>query len=462
MRSLSCLLLGGIAAVTLAACGTQGISPQDAASATQTDSGRANSRTLSDLYNFCSEYPSCSDGGGPSGTVALDATGAIYGTLSFGGVGHTCGGKYACGAVFKLTPSGSRYAESLPYSFCQQIACRDGAAPAGALAFDAQGRIFGTTTAGGFNNQGTVFELTPSGSGYAESVVYSFCQVLRCGDGKTPLAGVIVDGKGALYGTTNSGGRKNGGVVFKLTPSGSGYVESGLYDFCQSSKCADGKAPSAGVVFDAKGALYGTTVNGGANAAGTVFRLTPSGAGYTESVLYSFCAKSKCRDGAHPQASVTFGRHGALYGTTTAGGFERCPHYQYGDWRGCGVVFRLTPSGSGFTETVLHSFCRNLYACTGALPSGVVFDKKGALYGTTSYGGRYFQQGAGGGIIFKLSPSGSSYRYRVVYYFGLTNSFHPNTTPVFGDDDALFGTSTGIIPIMGPNQGTVWELHPAQ
>lgn len=307
-----------------------------------------------------------------------------------------------------------------------------------------------------------VFELTPSGSRYTESVLYRFCQAPKCSDGKTPSAGVIFDTNGALYGTTTSGSDENRGVVFELKRSGSGYTESALYSFCRAPNCADGATPSAGLIFDRKGALYGEAANGGAHGAGTVFKLTPSGSGYTESVLYSFCSESDCTDGAHPYAGLTFDQHGALYGTTTYGALSTC--YEHSG--GCGTVFRLTPltraypSGTRYKESVLYAFCHNLIVCgDGTYPAGgVIFDKSGTLYGATSGGGKYFQEGYGGGLIFELVPSGSHYKYRVPYYFGPTKSFHPNTTPVFGNNGALFGTSTGYIDPFATNQGTVWEL----
>ena len=450
-------LLIAVAALLLASCrGANDNPPLTAATPLQSRSAKA-ARQFRDLYVFCHDYPSCADGGEPSGPLTLSTTGAMYGTLSIGGLGEGCGSGLGCGAVFELAPSGSRYAETLLYSFCPKQGCHDGYSPAGALAFDALGNLYGTTTAGGHKNGGVVFELAHSGSSYAERVLYEFCEAPHCSDGKTPSAGLVFDTKGALYGTTTSGGHKNGGVVFKLTPSASGYTESIVYSFCRIPKCADGQTPSAGITFDAAGALYSTTASGGAYDFGTVFKLAPPSSGYTESVLYSFCQKPNCIDGAHPHAGVVFNQHGAIYGTTSAGGIAGC-------WLGndgCGTVFRLTPSGTAYQHSVLHKFCRDIYACVdGAHPSGVVFNKKGALYGTTSTGGRYDQQGYGGGLIFRMAPSGSRYKYDVPYYFGRNgSSFHPNTTPVLGTDGAVFGTSTGIIPIRGPLQGTVWELQ---
>lgn len=448
------VLAVGVAALSLTSCGGGTTNPPLNDSMSQSVASKK-TPNFQDVYVFCQEYPSCSDGGQPSGSVVLDATGAIYGPLNIGGAGNYCGHSYGCGAIYKLTSSGSRYTESVLYSFCTLTSCRDGSSPAGALLFDVHGDLYGTATAGGHKNGGLVFELTPSGSGYSENVLYKFCQAAKCADGEAPSAGVISDGSGALYGTTTSGGHKNAGVVFKLTPSRSGYTENVLYSFCRASACTDGQTPSGGVIFGPNGALYGTTAKGGAHGAGTAFQLSPSGSAYTESVLYSFCAKSHCTDGANPEGDLIFGRDGTLFGTTLTGGATNC--YAHGS--GCGTVFKLTPSGTTYKERVLHWFCHEVYACVdGAFPTGVAMDTNGVLFGGTTYGGRYDQQGSGGGLIFKLVPSKSGYKYRVLYYFGPANSFRPNTTPAL-NDDTLFGTSQGIIPIKGPVYGTVWELQ---
>lgn len=198
-----------------------------------------------------------------------------------------------------------------------------------------------------------MFKLAPSGSNYNEYILYSFCKTSKCGDGKWPSAGLIFDTNGALYGTSSSGGAHGSGAIFKLTPSGSGYVESVLYSFCSESRCRDGANPAAELVIDNKGALYGTTTSGGDKMRGVVFSLIHAGSSYTERVLYRFCQAAECTDGAEPHAAVTFGQHGELYGTTTHGGIA-C-YFQHSD--GCGVVFRLVPSGTGYKERVLHAFC---------------------------------------------------------------------------------------------------------
>jgi uncharacterized repeat protein (TIGR03803 family) len=339
------------------------------------------------LYSFCS-MQNCADGADPFAGVIFDGKGNLYGTTQWGGISNTDNCSNGCGVVFKITPSGK---ETVLYTFCSVQNCADGAQPYAGLVFDKEGNLYGTTSAGGsgcsyqYCGHGTVFRVTPSGK---ETVLYSFCSQSACTDGAIPWAGVIFDAKGNLYGTTFRGGDVSGscthacGVVFKLDTNGK---ETVLYNFCSEKDCADGAEPYAGLVFDKKGNLYGTTNVGGAYSAGTVFEITPSG---KQSVLYSFCSQggTHCRDGASPFAGLVFDKRGNLYGTTLGGG-----HLTYENW---GTVFKLTPSGE---ETVLYSFGSHVY--DGWRPyGGLVFDEMGNLYGTTLIGGHQY------GTVFKLTP----------------------------------------------------------
>jgi uncharacterized repeat protein (TIGR03803 family) len=349
--------------------------------------GAAWAQTESVLYSFCTQA-NCTDGAYPQAGLIFDQEGNLYGTTLNGGASA---GKDGYGVVFKLTPEG-KYAAL--YTFCAQTNCTDGAEPEAGLVFDKKGNLYGSTLYGGAYGDGVVFKLTPKGK---ETVLYSFCapRGSGCADGKWPGAGVILDQKGNLYGTTVEGGASsscNGygcGVVFKITPEGK---ETVLYTFCAQTNCTDGAAPYAGLIFDQKGNLYGTTYSGGGNGAGAVFKLTPKG---RETVVYSFCAQggSKCTDGAGPSAGLVFDQKGNLYGTTLGGEAPRSD----------GVVFELTPEGK---ETVLYSFCWQDNCTDGQNPyAGVVFDPKGNLYGTTASGGASDCFGYGcGGVVFKLTP----------------------------------------------------------
>jgi uncharacterized repeat protein (TIGR03803 family) len=347
------------------------------------------------LYTFCTQ-DNCTDGASPEAGPALDQKGNLYGTTYYGGAYDGCNplGGYGCGVVFKLTPKGK---ETVLYNFCAQTNCTDGTYPSAGLIFDQKGNLYGTTITGGAIGGGVVFKLSPEGK---ETVLYSFCAQTNCADGAAPEAGLIFDQKGNLYGTTKTGGAHNsgqgGGVVFKLTPEGK---ETVLYSFCAQTNCADGSWPVAGLVFDQKGNLYGTTAVGGAYdgcypgglGCGVAFKLTPEG---RETVLYSFCAQINCTDGANPAAGLVFDQKGKLYGTTASGGDNNNGYCSYG---GCGVVFKLTPKGK---ETVLHAFCAQNDCADGASPgAGLIFGQKGKLYGTTGNGGAYNR-----GVVFKLTP----------------------------------------------------------
>jgi uncharacterized repeat protein (TIGR03803 family) len=274
------------------------------------------------LYSFCAQNH-CSDGAGPSG-VAFDQQGNLYGTTFAGGIYNKSCGSSGCGVVFKLTPNGK---ETVLHSFCARYNCTDGWGPVGGLLFDQRGNLYGATIAGGIDGHGVVFKVTPKGK---ETVLYSFCAQNNCTDGYLPLAGLVLDQKGNLYGTTAYGGAYKSGVAFKLTPEGK---ETVLYSFCAQTYCRDGANPEAGLVFDQKGNLYGTTYDGGAEGqgveSGAVFELTAEG---KETVLYNFCTQDNCYDGYRPAAGLIFAQKGDLYGTTELGG-------AYGQ----GIVFKLKP-----------------------------------------------------------------------------------------------------------------------
>jgi uncharacterized repeat protein (TIGR03803 family) len=212
----------------------------------------------------------------------------------------------------------------------------------GGLIADKGGALYGTTGAGGDPacdfGCGTVFRLAPSGSGYVETLLYRFQGGT---DGFFPVAGLVADESGALYGTTAfNSPYYRGGTVFKLTPSGSGYAKTTLYSF--RGGAIDGDMPFARLLLDPSGALYGTTLAGGPQQNGTVFKLTPTPSGYQESIIHFF----QGYDGELPEAGLIADAHGSLYGTTTAGGTARCRKDVY-----CRVVFKLMPSSSGYAIT---------------------------------------------------------------------------------------------------------------
>jgi uncharacterized repeat protein (TIGR03803 family) len=329
-----------------------------------------------------------SDGYGLDGLVAGTDGGLYGGTIAGGNNG--CG--VGCGTVFKLMPKKSGYIFSVLYRFRPGT---DANQPVGAPVLDRNGAIYGVTQFGGSSNNGAVFKLIPGKSGYTESVLYSFPGGTG---GYLPQAGLTIDTSGSLYGTTYYGGTGSCsggcGTVFKLTPGKSGYTESLLYSFTDD---ADGVGPSAALrVDDSSGAIYGTTEYGGADFYGTVFKLTPSGSGYGESIIYQFTGSA---DGGYPEAQLLLGANGVLFGTTGRGPGSKYP-------KGLGTVFQLTPSGSSYTFDLICGFQRPR---GGSDPewSALISDAKGALYGTTRSGGSKLNCNDGGetngcGTVFKL------------------------------------------------------------
>ena len=253
----------------------------------------------------------------------------------------------------------------------------DGAAPHAGLILDTKGNLYGTTELGGSYSYGVVFKLAPSGK---QTVLYNFT---GGADGGTPLAGLVRDAKGNFYGTTYSRGSSYQGVVFKLTQKGKQTV---LHTF--TGHGGDGSSPVGTLVRDAKGNLYGTTQRGGSNGlSGTVYRLDRTG---KETVLHSFIGAPT--DGEEPDAGLVQDLNGNLYGTTYLGGDSDS-----------GVVFKVNAVGH---ETVLHSFTGH---SDGRPMASLIRDTHGTLYGTTS---------EADGTVFKLGKRGKE---KVLYQFGGTS-----------------------------------------
>jgi uncharacterized repeat protein (TIGR03803 family) len=238
------------------------------------------------LYRFTGDP----DGANPgNGDLIFDRPGNIYGTTEEGGA-------YGDGAVFKLASSGGVWTATVLHSFDGA----DGTSPWGGLIFDKDGNLYGTTTSGGSYGGGTIFELTPSGSGWQENTLHEFNHVI---DGDDSTAGLIFDPSGNLYGTTSDGGPGGGGggTAFELTPSG--YFTT-IYAFTGAF------GPFGGLTMDPDGNLYGTLPVGGAYGPGAVFKLTPSDGGWTYASLHDFSGS----DGSTPQGTLILDGHGNLYG----------------------------------------------------------------------------------------------------------------------------------------------------
>lgn len=356
------------------------------------------------LYSF--KGSTTNDGSLPLSDLVMDSSGNLYGTTSQGGA-------IDGGIVFELVASNGSYTENVLYSFKGEPNGEpngDGAGPQAGLVMDSNGNLFGTTEVGGHSSNGTVFELMNSSGNFTETVLYRF---EGGDDGALPDAALIIDSHGNLYGTTSSGGTSNAGTVFELMNSSGNYTETVLYNFTGFN--GDGRGPIAGVVMDTSGNLYGTTLFGGPSTAcgtdklgcGTVFKLTFSNGSYTESVLHTFTGLPGV-DGALPLGLV-LDSSGNLYGVTEDGGASNTSNTCA---FGCGTVFELSPSAEGYTPTILYSF--PTFAGDGLVPdAALVLDSSGNLYGITSSGGFATTTPSGGGqsacpggcgTVFKVAP----------------------------------------------------------
>ncbi|HEY3972234.1 MAG TPA: choice-of-anchor tandem repeat GloVer-containing protein [Candidatus Sulfotelmatobacter sp.] len=330
------------------------------------------------------------DGYWVTGGLILDASGNLYGTTEFGGA-STCGVFLGCGTIFKLTPNvGGEWTETILYDFQGP----DGWEVHAGLIVDAAGNLYGTTANGGAYNQGVVFELSPAAGGWTEKTLHDFT---GGADGGVPYGKVLLDAAGNLYGMNSAGGgatpacRYGCGTVFELSPpselspSTSGtWSWKGLHDFGKRS--GDGHYPQNGLIFDTRGNLYGSTLEGGGGQnRGIVFQLAPSAGGkWTEKTLHNFNQINQ--DGINPTGDLIFDAAGNLYGETLVGGSN-----------GKGTVFELIPTaGEGWVETMLHNFSSQ--STDGSNPtSGVILDSLGSVYGTTDSGGAF-----GEGTVFEI------------------------------------------------------------
>jgi uncharacterized repeat protein (TIGR03803 family) len=357
------------------------------------------------LYNFAGSP----DGSQPSSSLTM-YNGNFYGTTYSGGLGY--------GTVYELSPNGSGgWTETILYSFCQNQDCTDGQNPTYSyVIFDNEGNLYGTAYSGGNYGYGVVFELTPTATApWNETVLYNFA---NSPDAANPSNGLIMDSAGNLYGIAFAGGDTNGnGCVFELSPSGGTWTENVIYNI---------NSTYAGLTLGPTGNIYGTTY-------GSVFQLTPNGAGgWTPTVLYTFNSADSATEGSNPVGTLVLDSSGNLYGTTEAGGTNNA-----------GVVFKLTPQTTGdWKETLLFSFGGTAqFGANGATPfAGIVFDSSGNIYGTTQAGGKY-----GDGTVYELVAPASgkgAYKEHVVFNFNGEDGAQPESSLIVSSG-YLYGTTYG-------------------
>jgi uncharacterized repeat protein (TIGR03803 family) len=382
---------------------TSGNAPIDGGTVFELSPSSNGSWTETVLYKFSSVW----DGAGPVDSLIRDSKGNLYGTTNEGGnVNSYCGS--GCGTVFELSPPtepGGAWTLTTLYRFKGGT---DGAESSAPLIMDEKGNLYGTTTDGGmvYTCCGTAFMLSPPttpGGSWTETVLHDFG---IGNDGTIPVAGLYRDSQGNLYGTTQGGGGRGPGSVFRLAPPSSGgtWTETILYAFTGGT---DGGAPGSALV-RYKDSLYGTAASGGDLSAcdtgltqgcGVVYQLTAERNGtWSFAVLHAFTGST---DGSSPKAGLVVDPSGNLYGATLYGGDNSNPTCRGTYYQGCGVVFELSPKNETWTENVLHTF----EATDGYEPIGTLLASHGALWGMTLVGGNLSSCSPEGcGVVFKVGP----------------------------------------------------------
>jgi len=359
--------------------------------------GGDGSFTYKTLYAFCPVQQHCNQAV-PQSKLVVDVNGNLYGTtIAF----HKGGG-----SVFELSPNADRsvWTLTIPHRFCS-FCTRDGTDPEAGLTYagaasgalyDGVSPLYGTTTMGGQAHYGIVFSLVPSAGSWRESKLHEFVSP----EGISPHAAVMIDGRGRIFGTTSLGGSQGDGTVFELTPGRKNSWDfSTIYSFCSAANCTDGRYPLSDLIEDAAGNLFGTTSIGGtcqaSGGCGVAFKLSRHKASWREDVLYNFCNLSNCADGGDPAGGLVMDGEGNLFGATIGGG------NQNGSGGSSGVLYKL-PAGGG--EQVLYSFCSQVvvnHCIDGSNPTGdLLLDASGSLFGVTSSGGTSGNQG----IAYELTP----------------------------------------------------------
>jgi uncharacterized repeat protein (TIGR03803 family) len=393
----------------------------------------------------------------PYDNVTLDKTGDFFGTVQ-GGTGlDYC--YYGCGIIYEV-PAGTEVGQIL-YEFSGTT---DGSGPSTRLTFDAAGNLYGVTVAGGDMtacNQlgcGVVFKLSPNGNGtWTESVLYAFTGTT---DGNDPFGGVVFDAKGNLYGVTAGGGtntcqgRNSCGTVFELSPGSSGWTLTTLHSFNGGPEGGD---PSGVLTVDSRGTVYGTAFTGGNTACtygcGVVYSLSPTSTGGWN---YSRLFSFNGADGQGPNDSLVFDRAGNIYGATGSGG--NTGSGENCPFVTCGVVYELVHKNGTWKESTLYKFTGN---ADGSQPrGGVSLDASGNVFGTAAYGG---QQDCGNlgyppgcGTAWELSRSSTGWTFNLIYGFTGGDGEIPNGNLIVTANGNLIGTSV----VGDGGYGNIFVLSP--
>ena len=391
------------------------------------------------LYRVLHNFSNQGDGAVPAGGVAIDATGTIYGVSR--GDGETFG------TVYRLQPHNGSYIFETLYTFTGGA---DGSSPQ-TVVLGPDGALYGSARYNGQGNAGVIFRVRPPATPcqtvlcpWKQTVIYSFRS--DGVDAAAPTGQLTFDASGAIYGAASGGGGDPScgggcGAIYKLTPSGGQWTESVVYGFQRSG--AAGFAPLSGVILDSAGNLYGTTYDGpgtGCNGygCGTVYELTPSASGWTEQTLYRF---NTYANGLHPLAGLTFDTSGDLIGATSDGGSDSA-----------GTVFQLSQTGGGgMSFSLLESFSNPNGDPCGP-PWNLTMDQSGNLYGVTAC------DTAGNGNLFKLTRGQGTWQYTDLYDFrGGILGWYPWCGLVLDAAGKIYGSTEfgGTF-----SHGTVWQFTP--
>lgn len=371
-----------------------------------------------------------SQGGNPAAGLAMDHTENLYGTVGGGGANDD-------GAVYRMSPHGSGWAMSTLYTFAGGA---DGASPYGDVTVSPNGTLYSTTVLGGGNGCnagtgcGTVLTLRPGMNARANAVgQWSENQLYRFtggSDGNAPSSSIVLDAAGNAYGVTYDGGAYGHGSVFELQRTGGGWQYQLLYSFTGGN---DGADPIDNFLIDALGNLYGATYTGGYAGCGTVFELSPSSNGWTEKTIHTFTGQG---DAGNPEG-LTMDTVGNLYGVTSPVG---CLSGFCGESQNADAIFMLSPSQGDWTFTAIGNY-------SGLYMASISMGADGNLYGLTAFPG----------YLFKLSSSGGIWTYTLLFDFSGTDAFWPEGRVVLDSEGNIYGiTNQGG----AYSAGTVWQLKP--
>lgn len=374
--------------------------------------------------------------------------------------GGALGGRFGQGFVYELSPKvGGGWDYTVLYDFPANRAF--GVYPE-QMIVDTAGNLYGATIGGGTAEAGVVFKLTPNAdrSAWTETVLHNFTynsvprgRLVYAGSAQ----GQLYDGVSPFYGVAENGGTHGRGNAYSMAFVGGNWVYGDLYDFCAvgGKRCIDGADLLRGMVMDASGNLYGGAVSGGHKNKGVAFKLSPNGATWSETVLYTFCSIHRCVDGYSPGGPFAMDGLGNLYGTAAGGGRADCKrHFE----KGCeGVVFKLDLTGASPVQSVLYRFCQKLFCTDGARPNGLVLDPSGTIYGITGFGGQHdSDRPLGAGTIYAVTDT-LQRLYAFCTQSDCSDGYLPNSDIVTDGAGNFFGTTQEGGDFAN---GVVFELSP--